>query len=95
MRIIAVLYLNNYGFKESIFTQLLTFGVEFICFYCEDPFSIVFNVLAYGFCCFWLDIAYKRDPSMYQNLLIVFSIVGLFTAECAAGIVGIKIANLY
>ena len=95
LRILAVLYPNFYGFKESGSTQLLTYAVTFVLFYCEDPAAIVINALAYGFCNFWIEIAYERGIGVYEAGITIFSILMLFGGECAAGMVQLKIANLY
>ena len=87
LRILSVLYPNLYGFKEDGSTQLLTYGVIFLLFYCEDPAAIVINALAYGFCNFWLEIAYERGTGVYEACLTIFAILILFGGECAAGMV--------
>ena len=90
-----MLYPNLYGFKESGATQLLTYAVMFVLYYCEDPFAIIINALAYGFSNFWIEIAYERGTGVYEALLTIFSVLILFLGECATGMVELKIANLY
>ena len=95
LRVLSVLYPNLYGFKETESTQLLTFGVIFLCFYCEDQAALIVNALAYGFCTFWLQVAYERELGVYEIIITIAGMLILFTGELAAAMVKLKIENLY
>ena len=73
----------------------MTFAVIFLVFYCQDRAAIVINVVAYGFCAFWIQIAYERELGIYEICITVFAGLILLTAELAIEMVRLKIDNLY
>jgi len=94
-RVIAVLIPSYYGYNMDAYNAFLAFSITFIVMYCDDQVSMFVSTLAYGFHCVWLEVAYNHELTGMQAFVIFFLMLLLFTGECAAGMVNVKISNLY